>query len=89
MPQHYNHGLVLISLVVAILASYTALTLALRIRSTIASRQYSGSAWGAYSIQISTASIAPIFFVRWRLTLLNFMSQFLHRSDSQDGKRQK
>jgi NO-binding membrane sensor protein with MHYT domain/CheY-like chemotaxis protein len=34
MPQHYHHGLVLISLVVAILASYTALTLALRIRSS-------------------------------------------------------
>jgi diguanylate cyclase len=32
MPQHYHHGLVLISLVVAILASYTALNLALRIR---------------------------------------------------------
>lgn len=32
MHQHYNHGLVLISLVVAILASYTALTLSLRIR---------------------------------------------------------
>src|SRR5262245_34239571 len=32
MAQHYHHGLVLISLVVAILASYTALTLALRIR---------------------------------------------------------
>ena len=32
MPQHYHHGLVLVSLVVAILASYTALTLALRIR---------------------------------------------------------
>src|SRR5918999_2737135 len=33
MPQHYHPGLVLVSLVVAILASYTALTLALRIRS--------------------------------------------------------
>src|SRR3954470_22376920 len=32
MPQHYHHGLVLVSLLVAILASYTALTLALRIR---------------------------------------------------------
>ena len=32
MPQHYHHGLVLVSLMVAILASYTALTLALRIR---------------------------------------------------------
>src|SRR5438105_5091140 len=37
MPQHYHHGLVLASLVVAILASYTALTLALHIR--IATRQ--------------------------------------------------
>jgi len=32
MTQHYHHGLVLVSLLVAILASYTALTLALRIR---------------------------------------------------------
>ncbi len=32
MIQHYHHGLVLVSLVVAILASYTALDLALRIR---------------------------------------------------------
>jgi len=32
MPQHYHHGLVLVSLLVAILASYTALNLALRIR---------------------------------------------------------
>jgi diguanylate cyclase len=32
MHQHYNYGLVMVSLLVAILASYTALTLALRIR---------------------------------------------------------
>jgi diguanylate cyclase len=32
MHQHYHHWLVLVSLLVAILASYTALTLALRIR---------------------------------------------------------
>jgi diguanylate cyclase len=32
MPQHYHHGLVLISLVVAIVASYTALNLTRRIR---------------------------------------------------------
>ncbi len=32
MPQHYHHGLVLLSVLVAILASYTALMLALRIR---------------------------------------------------------
>jgi len=32
MPQHYHHGLVLVSLLVAMLASYTALTLAMRIR---------------------------------------------------------
>jgi diguanylate cyclase len=37
MPQHYHHGLVLVSLAVAVLASYTALTLVLRIR--VASRQ--------------------------------------------------
>jgi NO-binding membrane sensor protein with MHYT domain/CheY-like chemotaxis protein len=37
MHQHYHHWLVLLSLLVAILASYTALTLALRIR--VASRQ--------------------------------------------------
>jgi NO-binding membrane sensor protein with MHYT domain/CheY-like chemotaxis protein len=42
MPQHYHHGLVLVSLVVAILASYTALTLALRIR--VATRQ-AAPAW--------------------------------------------
>src|SRR5258708_29172 len=36
MSQHYHHGLVLISLLVAILASYTALAFALRIR--VASR---------------------------------------------------
>ena len=42
MPQHYHHGLVFVSLVVAILASYTALTLALRIR--VATRQ-SAPAW--------------------------------------------
>ena len=32
MAQHYHHWLVLVSILVAILASYTALTLALRIR---------------------------------------------------------
>jgi NO-binding membrane sensor protein with MHYT domain/CheY-like chemotaxis protein/two-component sensor histidine kinase len=32
MPQHHHHWLVLVSVLVAILASYTALTLALRIR---------------------------------------------------------
>jgi diguanylate cyclase len=37
MPQHYHHSLVLVSIAVAILASYTALTLALRIR--VANRQ--------------------------------------------------
>ena len=37
MAQHYHHWLVLVSILVAILASYTALTLALRIR--VASRQ--------------------------------------------------
>ena len=42
MLQHYHHGLVLVSLLVAILASYTALTLALRIR--VASRQ-AAPAW--------------------------------------------
>jgi diguanylate cyclase len=42
MTQHYHHGLVLVSLLVAILASYTALTLALRIR--VASRQ-AAPAW--------------------------------------------
>src|SRR5688572_18648020 len=34
MPQHYHHGLVTLSIIVAILASYTALTLATRLRST-------------------------------------------------------
>jgi diguanylate cyclase len=34
MPQHYHHGLVVVSVVVAILSSYTALTLALRLRSS-------------------------------------------------------
>ena len=42
MPQHYHHGLVLVSLAVAVLASYTALTLALRIR--VATRQ-AAPAW--------------------------------------------
>ena len=42
MTQHYHLGLVLVSLLVAILASYTALTLALRIR--VASRQ-AAPAW--------------------------------------------
>ena len=42
MPQHYHHWLVLVSVLVAILASYTALTLALRIR--VATRQ-SAPAW--------------------------------------------
>src|SRR5262245_41044829 len=37
MHQHYHHWLVVVSLLVAILASYTALTLALRIR--VVSRQ--------------------------------------------------
>ncbi|HZF28378.1 MAG TPA: MHYT domain-containing protein [Gammaproteobacteria bacterium] len=37
MSQHYHHWLVLLSVLVAILASYTALTLALRIR--VATRQ--------------------------------------------------
>jgi NO-binding membrane sensor protein with MHYT domain/nitrogen-specific signal transduction histidine kinase len=37
MSQHYHHWLVLVSVLVAILASYTAITLALRIR--VASRQ--------------------------------------------------
>jgi diguanylate cyclase len=32
MPQHYHYGLVALSLLVAVLASYTALTLAMRIR---------------------------------------------------------
>jgi NO-binding membrane sensor protein with MHYT domain/CheY-like chemotaxis protein/nitrogen-specific signal transduction histidine kinase len=41
MAQHYAHGLVFLSVVVAILASYTALTLALRIHST--------SGWSARS----------------------------------------
>src|SRR2546423_591657 len=42
MSQHYHHGLVLLSLLVAMLASYTALTLALRIR--VATRQ-AAPAW--------------------------------------------
>src|SRR5918992_1351508 len=42
MRQHYHHGFVLLSIVVAMLASYTALTLALRIRSA------SGWAAGAW-----------------------------------------
>jgi NO-binding membrane sensor protein with MHYT domain/CheY-like chemotaxis protein len=42
MPQHYHHRLVLVSLLVAILASYTALTLALHIRG--AARQ-AAPAW--------------------------------------------
>jgi NO-binding membrane sensor protein with MHYT domain/CheY-like chemotaxis protein/nitrogen-specific signal transduction histidine kinase len=42
MEQHYHNGLILISIAVAILASYTALTLALRIRSA------SGWAAGAW-----------------------------------------
>src|ERR671914_1814545 len=33
MPQHYHHGLIVLSVFVATLASYTALTLALRLRS--------------------------------------------------------
>ena len=42
MHQHYHHWLVLVSLLVAILASYTAITLALRIR--VAPRQFA-AAW--------------------------------------------
>ncbi len=42
MSQHYHHWLVLVSVLVAILAAYTALTLALRIR--VAPRQ-SAPAW--------------------------------------------
>src|SRR5689334_9609829 len=42
MAQHYHQGLVVASLLVAILASYTALTLALRIR--VAARQ-AAPAW--------------------------------------------
>src|SRR5262245_19148031 len=42
MVQHYHHSLVLISLLVAILASYTALTLALRLRQA---RGYEALAW--------------------------------------------
>src|SRR5918911_573358 len=42
MPQHYHHGLVLVSLIVAMLASYTALTLALRIR---AANEFAARAW--------------------------------------------
>ena len=42
MSQHYHHWLVLVSLLVAILASYTALTLALRIR---VSDRHRGPAW--------------------------------------------
>jgi len=42
MAQHYHHWLVLVSILVAILASYTALTLALRIR--VASSQ-TAPAW--------------------------------------------
>ena len=42
MAEHYHHSLVLISVLVAILASYTALTLALRIR--VAPRQ-TAPAW--------------------------------------------
>jgi NO-binding membrane sensor protein with MHYT domain/CheY-like chemotaxis protein/two-component sensor histidine kinase len=42
MAQHYHYWLVLVSILVAILASYTALTLALRIR--VASRQ-TAPAW--------------------------------------------
>src|SRR5262245_38844309 len=42
MPQHYHHGLIFVSLAVAVLASYTAFTLALRIR--VATRQ-AAPAW--------------------------------------------
>src|SRR5688572_26445989 len=42
MHQHYHHWLVLLSLLVAILASYTAITLALHIR--LATRQFA-PAW--------------------------------------------
>ncbi len=42
MAEHYHHSLVLVSVLVAILASYTALTLALRIR--VATRQ-AAPAW--------------------------------------------
>src|SRR5207248_4736651 len=41
MHQHYHNGLIFVSVAVAILASYTALTLALRIRST--------SSWPAHA----------------------------------------
>src|SRR5262245_14985944 len=60
MPQHYHHGLVLLSLVVAILASYTALTLALRIR--FAERQ-SAPAWLAGGGFVMGTGIWAMHFV--------------------------
>jgi signal transduction histidine kinase/ActR/RegA family two-component response regulator len=60
MPQHYHHGLVLLSLVVAILASYTALTFALRIR--VASKP-SAPAWLAGGGFVMGTGIWAMHFV--------------------------
>lgn len=52
MTQHYHHGLVLISLVVAILASYTALNLALRIRQATGTTARAWLAGGGFAMGI-------------------------------------
>src|SRR5258705_627043 len=52
MPQQYHHGLVLISLAVAILASYTALYLAWRIRAASGLASRMGLVGGGFAMGI-------------------------------------
>ena len=69
MLQHYHHGLVVVSLLVAILASYTALTLALRIR--VASRA-AAPAWllgGGFAMGIGIWSMHFIGMLAFHLPI--------------------
>ena len=52
MIQHYHHGLVLLSLLVAMLASYTALTLAMRIRLAAGVAAWAWLAGGGFAMGV-------------------------------------
>ena len=69
MAQHYHHSLVLISLVVAILASYTALTLALRIRLARGSEALAWLCGGGFAMGIGIWAMHFVGMLALRLPI--------------------
>jgi hypothetical protein len=87
MPQHYHHGLVVVPVVLAILASYTALTLALRLRSS-SSVMSEGPGHGAmFMVRLPAIDAQGLEDAEKRRKAPRFQRKVLVVEDAEDTRR--